>query len=134
MKILRNVFESIVGHSRESEPSECCGILLSQHNDPDVVDDILRAENAEKFRPREVYVLGHKAHMKAVELEISEGSRIAGYYHSHPHGGTKPSARDTMQAAEGVTYLIIGGDAEETECAAWRLEGKRFSEEPVEVI
>lgn len=134
MNILRNVFESIVDHSRESKPSECCGILLSRGDDPNTVDDVLRAENTEKFRPQEVYVLGHKAHMKAVDLEISEGSRIAGYYHSHPHGGTKLSARDTMQAVEGVTYLIIGGDTEEAAYAAWRLEGKRFIEESVGII
>ncbi len=134
MKIPRNVFESIVDHSRESEPAECCGILLSRYDDPGMVDNALRAENTEKFRPREVYVLGHKAHMKAVDLEISEGNRIVGYYHSHPHGGTKLSARDAMQAVEGVTYLIIGGDTEEASYAAWRLEGRRFIEESVEVI
>lgn len=134
MKIPRNVFESIVDHSRESEPSECCGILLSRHDDTGVVDDAIRAENAEKLRPREVYVLGHKAHMKAVDLEISEGDRIVGYYHSHPHGVTKLSARDAMQAVEGVTYLIIGGDTEKPAYAAWRLEGRRFFKEPVEVI
>ena len=134
MKILRNVFESIVDHSRESEPSECCGILLSQRDDPGIVNDVLRAENAEESSPETLYVLDHKAHMKAVDLEISEGSRIAGYYHSHPHGRAKLSARDTMQAVENVTYLIVAGDARDTAYAAWRLEKDGLVEESVEVI
>ena len=134
MKILSSVLESIVDHSRESRPSECCGILLSRRNDPGIVDDILRAKNAEKSNPKEVYVLDHKAHIKAIDLEISEDSCIVGYYHSHPRGGTKLSATDTRQAVAGAAYLIVGGDTEKASYAAWRMKEKQFVEESVEVI
>ncbi len=134
MKIHRRILESIVAHSQKLKPHECCGVLLSHASDPNTVDEILPAENAEKCRPQEVYVLGHKAHIKAVELEVSDKARIVGYYHSHPHGETCPSERDIKQARGGVTYLILGEDGGQSRFAAWKLHEKRFIEESVEVI
>ncbi len=134
MKISRDVLESITAHSRETMPAECCGILMSRCGDPDVVDDILPAENVSSVRPHETYVLGHRAHMKAVDAEIADGARITGYYHSHPRGGVSPSKRDAVQAVEDAVYLVINGKNGQSEYAAWRLREKGFVEEPVEVI
>jgi proteasome lid subunit RPN8/RPN11 len=134
MKILHRALESIVAHARESWPSECCGILLSPADDPTTVQRALRAENAERTHPQGAYVLGHKAHIKAVGLEASAKASIVGYYHSHPDGWITPSPRDEGQAVEGVIYLIVGGGRGKIEYAAWRMQGENFSLEPLEVI
>ena len=134
VKILRRVLESVVAHARESLPRECCGILLGQGKDLSTVDRVLPAENTEGEHSQQRYALGHKAHIKAVEMEASSNVRIAGYYHSHPDGGTRPSHRDTEQAIGGLTHLIIGIRNGSVEQAAWRLADDHFVPEPLEVI
>lgn len=134
MKIGRRVLKAISAHSRETMPDECCGILVFRRGDPCMVDDAIPAKNAVKACPEEAYVLDHKTHMKALELEISGEAGIAGYYHSHPHGGTAMSKRDAMLAVEGVAYLIVGSEDGQDRYAAWKLEEKEFVEEPLEVV
>ena len=133
MKILRHVLESVAGHARQSVPHECCGILLAEEGDVSTLSLALQAENGEGASPEHRYVLGHKAHLKAVEMEASAAARIIGYYHSHPQGSTKPSHRDTEQAVPDVTYLIIGVRDGVITHAAWRLEGDGFVPQPLEV-
>lgn len=134
MKILRRALESVTAHARESLPHECCGILLAQGQDLSTVACALPAENTEREHPQQRYSLGHRAHIKAVEMEASNNVRIAGYYHSHPDGGTKPSHRDMGQAVIGATYLIISIRNGSVEQAAWRLADDHFVPEPLEVI
>ncbi len=133
MKIRRRVLESLAQHARENLPNECCGILLAEEGDVSTLSLALRAENGEGACPEHRYVLGHKAHLKAVEMEASGAARIIGYYHSHPQGSTKPSHRDTGQAVADVTYLIIGVRDGVITHAAWRLEGDSFVPQPLEV-
>ena len=133
MVIERRVLEEIVGHARRSLPSECCGILLAGRGDAGDVTRALEAENAEGKDPRRRYVLGHKAHLQAVSMEVAGTARIAGYYHSHPGGGTRPSSYDTAQAAAGVVYLIVGMGDGPVEFGAWRYRDGRLVPEPLEV-
>ena len=133
MKVDRGTLESIVAHARESLPRECCGILLAQAGDSSTITLALRAENTAKDHPGQEYVLGHEAHLKAVEMESSGPVRIMGYYHSHPQGGNWPSRRDKMQAIAGLAYLIVGMGDGPVEHAAWRFEGDCFTPEPLEV-
>lgn len=135
MKILHEAFSAIAAHAAESLPEECCGILLAQADNSLIVSRVLRSENVEKQRPESRYVLGHKAHIKAVEMEYREDVRIVGYYHSHPSGATQPSCEDIEHAVEGTIYLIIavqnGGVSQK---AAWRFVEDRFVSESLEVI
>ncbi len=133
MRMPRNVFESVVSHARESLPRECCGILMARVDDPSTVTMAIRAENAESDSPEQEYVLGHKAHLAAVDMESSGAVRIIGYYHSHPQGGNRPSARDKVRAIAGTTYLVLGLGCDAVEYAAWRFEGDAFAPEPLEV-
>jgi len=133
MRILRRVLESVAAHARESFPHESCGILLAGIEDPSTVRWSLRAENAENVHPERAYVLGHKAHIRAVKMEFSGTARIVGYYHSHPDGEARPSQNDVNQAVAGVTYLIVGIRNGDIERAAWKLRGDRLVQEPLEV-
>ncbi|MFQ6097334.1 MAG: Mov34/MPN/PAD-1 family protein [Armatimonadota bacterium] len=134
MKIRRDVLEAVVAHARETLPHECCGILLAQPPVPSVATLALRADNADPLAPHRAYVLGHRAHLKAVEMEASGAARIVAYYHSHPRGDAAPSARDLQHAASGVTYLIVGLRGDSVACAPWRLEGGVPTPLPLEVV
>ncbi|MFQ5808899.1 MAG: Mov34/MPN/PAD-1 family protein [Armatimonadota bacterium] len=139
MKILRQVLESVAAQARAGLPHECCGILLSDATDPSTISRTIPAKNAEKVSPSRRYVLGHEAHLKAVDMEVSGKSRIVGYYHSHPcssepiQGKVKPSHRDAELAVPEVTYLIVAPHDESIHHAAWRLEGDELVPQPLEV-
>jgi len=133
MKISRQLLKSIVEHAQQSRPHECCGILMSTSGDSSVVDHVIPAENAEKGDPERGYVLGHKAHLKAVDMEALGEACIIGYYHSHPDGKPRASNRDLEQAVSEAIYLITGLGNGEIEHAAWRLEEDNLIPEPLEV-
>ncbi len=134
MKILRQVLDSIVAHARQTVPHECCGILLARPEDLSTVSCALWVDNSEKDHPETRYVLGHKAHIKAVEMEASGVVSIVGYYHSHLNGTAEPSGPDAELAVEGVTYLVLGVGRGIPRCSAWRFQGGGFVQEPVAVI
>ncbi len=131
MKILRQIIDSITFHAIDSTPFECCGILLA-HDEDHIVFTSLRAENREKKNSEIKYILGHKTHLKAVEMEVTARVYIAGYYHSHPGCGIKSSRSDAEQAIEGATYLITAPINGSYEHAAWKWENKRFVQVPLE--
>ena len=132
MRILRHVLESIAAHARQSSPLESCGILLAEGPASMVVTRVLHAENAAK-KPEKEYVVGPKAHIRAVKMECAGIARIVGYYHSHPSGGCKPTKRDRDQAVPGIPYLIARVTNGSPEFAAWRLERDHPTAEPLEV-
>ena len=138
MKILAEVLDAIDAHARSGHPRECCGILLAPNGGRGgarpVVTMALPAENAEKERPEERYILGHRAHLRAIELETAGRARVAGTYHSHPTGGSRPSARDKALAVEGTTYLIVGLGGESPRHGAWRLRGSDLAPEPLMTV
>ena len=133
MKILRQALDQVADHAQQSAPQECCGILLCADDVLSLVNRVLPAKNAEKENPEKGYVLDHKTHLKAVEMEASGDACIVGYYHSHPAGRARPSRRDVEQAIDGVTYLIAGMADGQLEHAAWRLEDGDLIPEPLEI-
>jgi proteasome lid subunit RPN8/RPN11 len=131
--IRRHVLESVVAHARDSAPRECCGILLTDGLRRSVVNLALSAQNAETTRSERRYVLGHAAHLAAVDMEAAGLARIVGYYHSHPRGDATPSPTDVERAAPDVTYLIVGLRNSRVAYAAWRLTRGRFVQQLMEV-
>lgn len=131
MRILRTVLEDIESQAHRSLPRECCGILLAAADGP-VVTHALEADNATGSRTSQSYVLGHRAHIRAVEAEVRGSGCIVGYYHSHPGGGACPSSRDVAEAVRGVVYLITALDNDSVRHAAWRLEGGEMIAEPLQ--
>ena len=133
MKISRQALEEIERHARQNLPDECCGIVMASRNSPDHATRVARSENAENKHPKKRYALGHKAHIKAVQMEITGQARILGYYHSHPGGSTRPSAFDRERAVSGALYLITAVGSGPARHAAWRLEGDDFVPARLEV-
>ena len=58
-----------------------------------------------------------------------QGRRLAGFYHSHPHGMASPSASDLDLALPGYTYWI----ATREEVRAWRLREDRSAFDEVTI-
>lgn len=106
---------------------------MSTSGDASVVDHVIPAENVDKDDTERGYVLGHKAHLKAVNMEALGEACIVGYYHSHPNNKPRASKRDLEQAVSEVIYLITGLGDGEIEHAAWRLEKDNLIPEPLEV-
>ena len=134
MRIRQDVLNAIEAHAQECHPHECCGVLLRRGEQRDVVSGLLRAANTTADDPAGRYALGHKAHLEAVKMEAAGEARIAGYYHSHPDGATRPSPRDAEQAVDGLTYVIVGNCNGSIEAAAWRMTDGGFVEEPMESV
>ena len=133
MRIRRSALEELTRHARESQPRECCGILMSRREDPATVSFSLRGTNTETEFPEQRYALDRVAHLKALDLEYDEGATIIGYYHSHPESSATPSQVDREQAVPGVTYVIIGLEGDTVSHTVWRLDGDEVVCEPLEV-
>ena len=133
MRISRRVLGLVADHAQQSAPRECCGILLCTGDVSSTVNRVIPAENVEQENPEREYELDHRTHLKAVEMEIAGDAHIAGYYHSHPASGAKPSRRDVEKAIIGVTYLIIGMVDGRMEHTAWQLEEGDLIPEPLEI-
>ena len=132
MKILGRVLEATAAHARASRPLECCGILLAEGAGALVATRALPARNAAEH-PLDRYVLGHEAHLDAVQLEADGAARIVGYYHSHPGGECRPSPHDLDRAAGDLPVLIVAVNDGAVDYAAWRLQGAAATQEPLEV-
>ena len=133
MRILRQALDSVLFHSQVSRPCECCGILMSRDEKTPQIDLVYWGENADTDRPETRFVLDHKTHIKAVEMECSGSARIVGYYHSHPGGAGQPSCRDAQEAVNGTIHLIVGVGNGSVECTTWRFQNGRFVQEPLEI-
>ncbi len=133
LRIRRQVLEQIERHARDSLPAECCGILLASFSAPETINGVLRGKNIESDEPAQRYALGHRAHIKAIEMELAGAFRVAGYYHSHPRGAAMPSAHDRSLAAPNVVYLIVAVGEEPARHAAWRLADGALAQLSLEV-
>jgi len=133
MRILRQALDSVLFHSQLSAPRECCGILMSQDENMSPIDLVYWGENADTDRPETRFVLDHKSHMKAVEMECAGDAWIVGYYHSHPEGAGGLSCRDIREAVSGTIHMIVGVENGSVECTAWRFQNGRFVQEPLEI-
>ena len=134
MRILREALDAVDEHALRHHPAECCGVLLAGGGDRSIVTRAMAADNAEEDHPESGYVLGHRAHLRAAEMEAAGSARIVGYYHSHPNGSAEPSRRDRDEAVAGVVYLIASVSDEKVEHAAWRLTDDGFIAVPVEPL
>ncbi len=133
MHVASDVLGAVETHALKSFPAECCGILFAETGGSGGVVDALPAENGEIENAGRRFSLGHKAHIEAVEMEVSGGVRIVGYYHSHPGGVAKPSVSDKEFAVPGMLYLISSVNDKQVEHSVWRLESDTMVEVPFRI-
>ncbi len=131
IEIGAGVRRDLMAAAERGYPGEACGILLGR------VDG--RARVVEGFRPTanrwagrdDRYEIDPDSLRRALEAEGNGGSRVIGFYHSHPDALPLPSETDREMAWPWYYYLIVrvaAGAAEDAR--AWELDADsgRFAE------
>lgn len=128
--------EAIYRHARAEFPRECCGYILGQGSDAELVtcknvQDQLHAYDPEAF-PRTAengYNIGGKELLRLTRsLDGDQPVRIV--YHSHPRVGAYFSDEDTQAAIAAdwpVDYLVVDVQEHEVvEAVLFRRAGDRY--------
>jgi [CysO sulfur-carrier protein]-S-L-cysteine hydrolase len=104
MRIAFSVVDSVIAHAKESQPRECCGVLLGTD---DGITQAIRSPNLAEGPTR--FLLDPKAHIDARRTARAQGLDVVGFYHSHPYSQAYPSATDLAEAAyPECVHLIVG--------------------------
>lgn len=105
--VASHVLEQIVAEAHAAAPHECCGILLGQGAQ---VSAAIPAPNIHPT-PQTHFGIDPQALVDAHRAARHGGPDVLGYYHSHPNGAARPSAKDqAMAAGDGRIWAIIAGD------------------------
>ncbi len=136
IRILQTVMDEINDIVQNGYPNECCGIF---GGDPaqNKVQQIVPAENLNKERSRDRYLMNPKDIVRAQKKFSGEGQDVLGYYHSHPDHPAKPSETDRVNAWSGYSYVIVSVmNGKVADARSWVLNEKtqQFEEEKIEVI
>lgn len=100
-----------VSLSREAQsawPQEACGALLGEcaYGEWWCVLDAIPVRN-EATSSERAYLIPAQRVRAVEEVAQTRGLVVVGFYHSHPGGGTNPSATDLELAWPGYLYLIL---------------------------
>ena len=96
-RIKKTVLASMIAHALESDPEECCGVLLG--------DDDSGAEEPRRIRnihpqPVRRYEMPPLDLMRIDSAAEARGRKIVAIYHSHTHTQAYPSQTDVKNAVE----------------------------------
>jgi proteasome lid subunit RPN8/RPN11 len=104
MTIAASVVDAVIAHAKESQPRECCGVLLGK---ADGITHAIPAPNLADSSTR--FLLDPKTHIEARRTARARELDVVGFYHSHPHSRAYPSATDLAEAAyPECVHLIVG--------------------------
>ena len=125
MRIASSVVDDVIAHARESQPRECCGVLLGREDDG--ITQAIRAPNLAEGSTR--FLLDPKTHIEARRSARAQGLEIVGFYHSHPRSQAFPSATDLAEAAyPECVHLIVGFVEGKPEVRMFNYSGGRATE------
>lgn len=112
--IPREILDDIFGHSTETHPEECCGILVGRDEGENrVITRSHRAENVSKERRHERYLIDERKLIEVMKSTRGLPVDVVGFYHSHPDYPSRPSGYDIETAAwPGYSYLIVSVEKE----------------------
>ncbi len=134
IEIGTGVRNELLAAAARDYPREACGILLGRVEGRSRVVEGFRS-TANRWAGRDDrYEIDPSSLRHALEAEEDGGSRVIGFYHSHPDSLPVPSETDRKMAWPWYYYLIVRVVAGEAEDArAWELdvESGRFAERPV---
>ena len=139
LEFLATVRDQLVGHAREGDPDEVCGILAGHGT---VVERVFRVRNTadevsaqtQVFRDRDSgqptggrkavhYYMDPKDQLRVYneidDLELD----VVVYYHSHTHTEARPSPTDIRLAGDLQAFYILVGleDKQRPSVRAWRI-------------
>jgi proteasome lid subunit RPN8/RPN11 len=124
-------------HAEEGYPNEVCGFLVGTTGKDDEERSVLRirpAPNTFEGNRRTRFNI-HPREIMALEDELEgSGSKILGFYHSHPDYPAAPSLYDQEHAWPWYSYVVVSVVAKKFgHLTSWRLAEDRsdFHEETV---
>lgn len=100
---------AILDAAARAHPQECCGLLIgtSECIDHAVLADNVAVDPLRHFEIDPAALIA--AHRKARSDRLAQ---VVGYFHSHPNGLARPSARDAADAAgDGRVWAIAASGA-----------------------
>ena len=116
-------------------PNEVCGVLIGRvEAERTRVEHVTEAKNLNTDRARDRFLLDPQDFLRADRWADERGLEVVGFWHSHPDHPPTPSQTDLESAWPGYSYLIASVPAEGTVALrSWRLDGKTFIEERIEL-
>ncbi len=123
----------------EAHPEEACGILVGRPVDSGagVVARVVPTRNASTGDRTNRYEIPPADLVREQRESRREGTRILGFYHSHPDGTAAPSSHDRGLAWPEYIYVIVPvRDGVASEPRAWQLADDRsaFAEVGIELF
>ena len=94
--IPKTVLASMISHALETDPEECCGVLIG---DDDKAEQARRIRNAHP-EPIRRYEMPPMDLMRAESEADAKGRKIVAIYHSHTHTQAYPSQTDVNNAVQ----------------------------------
>jgi desampylase len=101
--------ERLLAEVRQALPKECCGLIEGVAT-PDGWHAIAlhRSKNL-AADPEQGFLIDPQIQFRTLRDLRGTGRAVIGCYHSHPGGGSEPSARDRAEAMDdGFVWLIAG--------------------------
>ena len=136
LKLVKEAYESIINHAKDSYPEECCGILIGNSMRERKVFYVERSTNINKDRVRDRYIIDPREINLADKQARSQSLDIMGFYHSHPDHPDSPSEFDREMGQSGYSYVIVSVNGKgEVSVKSWifKEEGEPFKEEGIKV-
>ena len=111
--IPKTVLASMISHALESDPEECCGVLIGAD---DKAEEMRRIRNAHP-EPVRRYEMPPMELMRAESDAEAKGRKIVAIYHSHTHTQAYPSQTDVNNAVQSwwtEPYYVLVSLVEKT--------------------
>jgi proteasome lid subunit RPN8/RPN11 len=125
--LTRTVWQGMQRHVRSRSPLEACGLLAGKNSRAEARLGIPNEErSARHFR------MEPRAMWRAFQRIEAAGMELVGIYHSHPGGPDHPSAADIAENMYPVAQVIWSRGSGRWHASAYRIEGGRAIEIPVE--
>ncbi|MGH7470649.1 MAG: Mov34/MPN/PAD-1 family protein [Longimicrobiales bacterium] len=117
---------ALIDAARAASPREACGALVGElgSDGSTRVWDVVPLSNRAAAAQREYLITADQVRAIGTAAQ-ARGLEVVGFYHSHPNGGTSPSATDLERAWPGYVYAIV--DPLSSAVAFWVLEEDRTS-------
>ena len=111
--IPKTVLASMISHALESDPEECCGVLIGADEN---AEEARRIQNAHP-EPIRRYEMPPMELMRAESDAEAKGRKIVAIYHSHTHTQAYPSQTDVNNAVQSwwtEPYYVLVSLVEKT--------------------
>lgn len=137
--ITDEAYHRMIELSRQAHPAEACGILLRSDGCADAIDIVRPVRNIHPH-PERAFAFDPADWVAAWTEMRRDRLKIAGFWHSHPHGPPVPSAADregwlTLGGPEYIHWIISleEGPCGEVRTAVYRPSGRGCGGRPVPV-